>query len=151
MHYRVGALDYGVSLGAFFQINRTLIGELVTVATSNSRGRLAWDLYAGVGLFSKVLATRFGRVVAVEGAPISCADLRANLSPGHQAVQSSTLDFLRREAARLRRGSVESTTAGFCAGRSTTRRARRRSGPATRPNRSTRHYLRFLRSGDTLA
>ena len=60
-------------------------------------GGLAWDLYAGVGLFSAALATKFDQVVAVESAPSAVRDLRHNLRGGrNRVVASSTLDFLRR-------------------------------------------------------
>jgi 23S rRNA (uracil1939-C5)-methyltransferase len=99
MAYRVGGSAYRVSLGAFFQVNRSLVPKLVELATSGRSGAIAWDLYAGVGLFSTVLAQQFTQVIAVEGAPVSSEDLRANLggTSAHQAVRSSTLDFLRRQ------------------------------------------------------
>lgn len=97
--YRVGEHPYRVSAGAFFQGNRFLVDKLAELATESKPGTLAWDLFAGVGLFARMLATRFTKVVAVEGAPISQADLRHNLpdSP-NKAVRSSTLDFLRRHS-----------------------------------------------------
>jgi 23S rRNA (uracil1939-C5)-methyltransferase len=102
MTYKVGDHDYQVSLGAFFQVNRTLIPELARLATAGRSGTTAWDLYAGVGLFSSILARHFEQVVAVEGSPVSSADLRQNLpqNGAHQPVRSSTLDFLRRHSAR---------------------------------------------------
>jgi 23S rRNA (uracil1939-C5)-methyltransferase len=100
MTYQVAGIAYRVSLGAFFQVNRMLTGKLVELSTGSRRGALAWDLYAGVGLFSCVLASHFEQVVAVEGAPVSCDDLRANLGAPHRAVESSTVGFLRREVAR---------------------------------------------------
>jgi 23S rRNA (uracil1939-C5)-methyltransferase len=105
MMYKAAGFDYRVSLGAFFQVNRTLVDTLAQLATDGRSGALAWDLYAGVGLFSRSLADRFSQVVAVEGAPVSCADLRHNLASPHLAVCSGTLDFLRREA--LRTGAPE--------------------------------------------
>jgi len=97
MTYQVAGVDYRVSLGAFFQVNRGLAGTLVELATRGRSGVLAWDLYAGVGLFSRVLATRFEQVVAVEASPVACGDLRENLGPPHQAICRSTLEFLRRQ------------------------------------------------------
>ncbi len=38
------------------------------MVTEGRKGVLAWDLYAGVGLFSRALAKSFAEVVAVEGA-----------------------------------------------------------------------------------
>ncbi len=94
--YRVRAETYRVSLGSFFQGNRFLVETLLALATEGGAGRLAWDLFAGVGLFARVLGRSFDRVVAVEGAPFSSDDLRRNLpESGYRAVESSTLAFLR--------------------------------------------------------
>ncbi len=95
IEYRVGAESYSVSLGAFFQGNRFLVGSLLELVAAGAQGGLAWDLFAGVGLFARALSRVFHRVVAVEAAPVSSGDLRRNL-PGkpHRAVESSTLAFL---------------------------------------------------------
>ena len=94
--YEAGSRKYRVSAGSFFQVNRLLIDPLVALVTQDSAGVLAWDLYAGVGLFSRALADRFPKVVAVESAPNSVRDLRQNLTePAHRIVASSTLEFLR--------------------------------------------------------
>ncbi len=110
LRYSVGTGSYRVSTGAFFQANRFLVQKLVELATGDERGQLAWDLFAGVGLFAQVLAQRFDRVIAVEGAPISAADLAHNLPAGHRAgsqiVESSTLGFLQRQAAKRERPSL---------------------------------------------
>ena len=61
-------------------------------------GELAWDLFAGVGLFARPLARQFRAVTAVEANPTAAADLTqalARIGPQHRAIQSSTLDFLR--------------------------------------------------------
>jgi len=95
--YRVGGNRYRVSLGAFFQGNRFLVDKLTELATTGPGGALAWDLFAGVGLFAQVLTGRFDRVVAVEGSPISAGNLRQNLPEGKdRVVASSTLAFLER-------------------------------------------------------
>ena len=62
-------------------------------------GTLAWDLFAGVGLFSRVLARSFHEITAVEANPTAVADLRAALTKrGTTSTvhESTTLDFLRR-------------------------------------------------------
>jgi 23S rRNA (uracil1939-C5)-methyltransferase len=95
--YAVAGHDYRVSFGSFFQVNRFLLGSLLDLVTSEHSGALAWDLYAGVGLFSAMLAAHFDQVVAVESNPSAVRDLRHNVSGGHsRVVASATLDFLRR-------------------------------------------------------
>jgi 23S rRNA (uracil1939-C5)-methyltransferase len=95
--YAVAGHDYRVGFGSFFQVNRFLLGSLLDLVTSEHSGALAWDLYAGVGLFSAGLAVRFEQIVSVESSPSAVHDLRRNLSDGrHRVIASSTLDFLRR-------------------------------------------------------
>lgn len=95
--YRTAGESYWISRGGFFQVNRFLIEDLVDQVCAGKKGSLAWDLFAGVGLFSRVLARTFERITAVEANPAAIADLRAaltKLSPTHAAVQASTLAFL---------------------------------------------------------
>jgi 23S rRNA (uracil1939-C5)-methyltransferase len=93
--YRAGGLDYQVDNGAFFQVNRWLIDALVDRVTANRRGQLAWDLFAGVGLFARRLADSFEQVIAVESAPGARGALEKNLEhPAGQAVNRDTLAFL---------------------------------------------------------
>ena len=54
--------------------------QLVECVTDGQSGELAWDLFAGVGLFARRLAEQFERVVAVESAPAAMAALTENLS-----------------------------------------------------------------------
>ncbi len=99
--YPVGDFTYRVSAGSFFQVNRFLAPQLLELVTGGRSGALAWDLYAGVGLFAQALSRNFGQVIAVESAPSSSADLRHNL-PGsaHRIVVADTLRFLETEARR---------------------------------------------------
>lgn len=57
---------YLIEPESFFQGNRHLVAELVRGAIGDERGELAFDLYAGVGLFSLPLSQRFASVTAVE-------------------------------------------------------------------------------------
>ena len=77
MMYEVGGRGYWVSRGGFFQANRFLVDELLRLATGGRRGGLAWDLFAGVGLFSRALAEGFAEVVAVESGEVAAGDLVA--------------------------------------------------------------------------
>lgn len=97
--YQLSGETYWVSRGGFFQVNRFLLSALVDLVCGERCGELAWDLFAGVGLFSRVLAKRFRAVTAVETSPAASADLRkalARLGPPHRAVEATTVEFLRR-------------------------------------------------------
>jgi 23S rRNA (uracil1939-C5)-methyltransferase len=101
--YRAAGLDYRVDQGAFFQVNRWLVDALVQRVTADARGALAWDLFAGVGLFGRQLGVNFTRVIAVESASTSIAALAHNLrGTSASAVKAPTLEFLRRERAGVR-------------------------------------------------
>ncbi len=81
VEYRGGGSSYRVGHLSFFQVNRFLVDEMVSQVASNEEGgRLALDLFAGVGLFSVPLAKSFGRVVAVESNPAAARDLEFNIS-----------------------------------------------------------------------
>ena len=98
--YRAAGFAYRVDHGAFFQVNRHLVDALVEHVTEGRSGRLAWDLFAGVGLFARQLTGHFDRVVAVESAPASTQALAANLKHTRSVpVRAATLDFLRRDSA----------------------------------------------------
>ena len=93
--------------GAFFQVNRWLVDELVERVTSGLSGGLAWDLFAGVGLFARKLAERFERVVAVESAPAAMAALKENLNGTNAtAVKATTLEFLARSGEERSSGPI---------------------------------------------
>ena len=97
LNYTAAGFSYRVDHGAFFQVNRHLIDNFTSLVTGNHSGDLAWDLYAGVGLFARQISTRFAKIVAVESAPASEAALCHNLaSTNASAISSTTLDFLRR-------------------------------------------------------
>jgi 23S rRNA (uracil1939-C5)-methyltransferase len=78
LNYTVAGATYRVGHLSFFQVNRHLIEALVDAVTGG-KGRLALDLYAGVGLFSVALAKRFDRVIGVESNPAAAKDLEMNL------------------------------------------------------------------------
>jgi 23S rRNA (uracil1939-C5)-methyltransferase len=103
LNYRVLDETYWITRGGFFQVNRFLLEILVELVCNDDdqprSGSLAWDLFAGVGLFSRVLARSFDQITAVEANPTAVADLRAALTKrgSTSTVQeSTTLDFLRR-------------------------------------------------------
>jgi 23S rRNA (uracil1939-C5)-methyltransferase len=79
INYRVGEHNYRIGHLSFFQVNRFLLDELVRMVIGEARGKLALDLFAGVGLFSVPLANRFERLIAVESNAAATRDLEANL------------------------------------------------------------------------
>jgi 23S rRNA (uracil1939-C5)-methyltransferase len=92
--YKVAADEYRVSAGSFFQTNRFMAEELVRTALRDFKGTTALDLYAGTGLFTLPLARRFERVIAVEAAPYSFADLKHNAPRNSKVVQATTDQYL---------------------------------------------------------
>ena len=93
LSYKAANESYWISRGGFFQVNRFLIDEFVNLVTSNRSGDLAWDLFAGVGLFSRALAKNYTHVVAVE--TVAHDLIRTFKGDGRQAIAATTLDFLR--------------------------------------------------------
>ena len=87
--------SFQAAAGAFFQTNRFLVDELLSIVLTGHAGRQALDLYAGVGLFSVPLSRRFERVTAVEIAPLSVRALRANSGGKVAVVAAATEQFLR--------------------------------------------------------
>lgn len=112
--YHVNEFRYQISPGAFFQSSRFLLPELVAAVTdvapaggavgagpgSSGRRNLALDLFAGVGLFTLPLATRFAQVISVEAHAQASADLAANARAqamrNVRPVTETVFAFLRR-------------------------------------------------------
>jgi 23S rRNA (uracil1939-C5)-methyltransferase len=93
IEYETGAAAFRVGHFSFFQVNRFLIDDLVRVAADyGGTGRLAIDLFAGVGLFSAALTKRFERVVAVESNPAAARDLEGNIHGAMIEVRASDVD-----------------------------------------------------------
>lgn len=75
---QVGDLDYSLDARCFFQAHRQLLPTLVEDAVGEWTGQEAFDLYAGVGLFSLPLARNYERVTAVEGDRVATRFARRN-------------------------------------------------------------------------
>jgi 23S rRNA (uracil1939-C5)-methyltransferase len=103
VEYSAGGLSYRVGHFSFFQVNRFLVEELAReVVEREEVGRLAIDLFAGVGLFSIPLAKHFARVLAVESNPAAARDLETNTrGKGSIEVRSAEVEqFLKRNRER---------------------------------------------------
>lgn len=81
---RVHGRAFRVSPASFFQAHTQLtpaLVDLVLRAAQARPGQTAFDLYAGVGLFSAFLAERALRLLAVEHSASACDDFAFNLEP----------------------------------------------------------------------
>jgi 23S rRNA (uracil1939-C5)-methyltransferase len=81
----VRGAGYRFSVETFFQVNPFLLDDLVREAVDGAAGRLAIDLYAGVGLFTIQLARSFDRVVGVESDPVAAGFARENIAANKAA------------------------------------------------------------------
>jgi len=70
---------YRYNADAFFQINPSLLGQLVEYAIGDASGGVVVDLYCGVGLFTLPLARRFQKVIGVEANTTAARFARRNL------------------------------------------------------------------------
>jgi 23S rRNA (uracil1939-C5)-methyltransferase len=106
--YHTQKAAYRVSAGSFFQVNRFLTDELMKIVTAGQSGKLALDLYAGVGLFSTALAGDFHHIVSVESSQTSAADLAYNLTTNGERVQAATEQYLARaeSTGRIGKGAI---------------------------------------------
>ncbi len=74
---------FQVSAGAFFQVNTPVAGKMVQhVLDLLPPGKLGTlvDLYCGVGLFSRFLATRVDNLIGIELSESACEDFTVNLA-----------------------------------------------------------------------
>jgi 23S rRNA (uracil1939-C5)-methyltransferase len=87
--YAAGGAQFRVGHLSFFQVNRFMIDPLVEAVIGKIRGRLALDLFAGVGLFTVALTRQFERVIGVESNLAAAKDLEANLKESGGSSPSS--------------------------------------------------------------
>jgi 23S rRNA (uracil1939-C5)-methyltransferase len=77
--YTVGGAQFRVGHLSFFQVNRFMVEPLVEAVIADTKGKLALDLFAGVGLFTVALTRQFERVIGVESNLAAAKDLETNL------------------------------------------------------------------------
>lgn len=102
--YQTRNAAYRVSAGAFFQTNRFLVDELVSIVTAGRPGDLGLDLYAGVGLFSTALARSIRHIVSVESSQTAFNDLQYNLPLNGKAVHAAAEQYLAERGKKSRAG-----------------------------------------------
>lgn len=98
LNYDVAGERYWIARGGFFQVNRFLLPEMVELVCGGQRGGIAWDLFAGVGLFARVLARGFEQVTGVEANPVAARELAASmrrLGMQHRTVKAIIVEYLR--------------------------------------------------------
>jgi 23S rRNA (uracil1939-C5)-methyltransferase len=95
IEYEAAGTAYRVGHFSFFQVNKFLAETLVTeVVGREEGGRMALDLFAGVGLFSIPLAAKFEKVLSIESNPAATRDLESNMR-GKGAIEVRTADVER--------------------------------------------------------
>jgi len=89
LQYKVSRSSFRVGHLSFFQVNRFLVNEMANVAAAAAgSGELAFDLYAGVGLFATTMAGNFARVEAVEANPAAARDLETNAGLSGKTIKA---------------------------------------------------------------
>ena len=99
LNYEVAGERYWVPQGGFFQVNRFLLPKMVELVCAEQRGRIAWDLFAGVGLFARILARTFEQVTAVEANPAAARELTSamqRVGGQHRGVAAVIVDYLQK-------------------------------------------------------
>ena len=95
IEYEVAGTPYRVGHFSFFQVNKFLVETLVSeVVGREESGRMALDLFAGVGLFSIPLAEKFEKVLSIESNPAATRDLESNVR-GRGTIEVRTADVHR--------------------------------------------------------
>jgi len=110
---RIANETYHFSAEGFFQINHDLLEPLIAEAIGEAKGKIAVDLYCGVGLFTLPIARRFERVTGVEANPKATEFARRNLEFAKRGSTQNGRDGIESET-RADRGS--SPTPGSPAG-----------------------------------
>lgn len=106
--WTVGKHTLAYDARVFFQTHRELLEPLVIAAVGPWNGAAAFDLYAGVGLFTLPLAERYDRVVAVESDRVATRYCRnnarrhrlQNVEPVHKVLER-WIDELPEDADRV--------------------------------------------------
>jgi 23S rRNA (uracil1939-C5)-methyltransferase len=90
---------YNYNAEAFFQINPSLLEQLIDFALDDAGGETVLDLYCGVGLFTLPLSRRFKKVVGVEANPGAARFARRNLQraglSNAQIITATVTDYFR--------------------------------------------------------
>src|SRR5580693_4170399 len=117
--HEAGGFKFRVSHLSFFQVNRFLIGDLLKTVTAGAKGKMALDMYSGVGFFTLPLARAFERVVCVDANLAATRDLYANAESAGVTITSHNEhaeEFLRKTQEKPDFVSLDPPRAGLGAG-----------------------------------
>ncbi len=84
-HIFIKVLDkvFKVSAASFFQVNTKMAEKmaehLMTQLPMTNQPTALLDIYCGVGLFSKIFANQYAKVIGIESSPSACEDFVFNL------------------------------------------------------------------------
>ena len=81
-NFQVNDTSFRVSAESFFQVNSSLIETLIDQVLGKldlRDDKTVLDAYCGVGLFSRFMAPKVGRVIGIESNPSAVMDARDNL------------------------------------------------------------------------
>jgi 23S rRNA (uracil1939-C5)-methyltransferase len=96
---KLGDENYNFNAGAFFQVNQSLLSQILNFALNEIEGESALDLYCGVGLFTLPLSRRFKKVIGVDANPVATRFARRNLQhaglSNAEIVTASVTDWIR--------------------------------------------------------
>jgi 23S rRNA (uracil1939-C5)-methyltransferase len=96
---------YHYNAEAFFQINPSLLRQLIEFAIADASGGTVLDLYCGAGLFTLPLAHRFAAVVGVESNPMAARFARRNLQRAElsnaRVITATVTDWFRSDGAKV--------------------------------------------------
>lgn len=109
LNYEVSQKKSRVGHLSFFQVNRFLIEEMAkTVCNLAGHGEIAFDLYAGVGLFAAFLSNNFTETIAIEDNAAAARDLETVAAVEHHSITvhnkpagSFLADWHRKRSARV--------------------------------------------------
>jgi len=98
----LGSEVYTYNAQAFFQVNQSLLSQIVDFAMKDATGESALDLYCGVGLFTLPLARRFKNVVGVESNSAATRFARRNLQQAQlsnaKILTATVTDWIRSDS-----------------------------------------------------
>ena len=95
LEYTANGTSYRLGHFSFFQVNKELVDEMAReVVDKDAKGRLAFDLFSGVGLFSVPLSQQFDKVIAVESNPAATRDLESGFR-GAKSIEVRNVEVSR--------------------------------------------------------